>query len=191
MTHPLADSSTSGAEKRAPPAEGSRPMIAGISPMTTRLSPSRPCNELTRDASVPVVRRMYSSTMMSAKATTSETVVGSMEARSAVSARARGPMPMSTPRTAAATSMTNPRFQRRRNRPTTRANTATILTSSSKRAASELHVEAVVHDVSVGDDVVLAFDPQRPVVAADLDGAGLEQSVVAHDFGSDESALDV
>src|SRR6476659_7390178 len=56
---------------------------------------------------------------------------------------------------------------------------------------AELHVEAELHDVAVGHDVVLALHA-HPAAGLRLGhGAGLDELLVGHDLGLDEAALEV
>src|SRR5436190_10171927 len=53
------------------------------------------------------------------------------------------------------------------------------------------HVEAELHDVAVGHDVVLAFHPDLAGRARCCHGARADEVVVRHDFCLDEAALEV
>ena len=48
-----------------------------------------------------------------------------------------------------------------------------------------------VDHVAVGDEVLLAFEPQLAVIAAGGERAAREQPIARHDLGADEPALDV
>ena len=50
---------------------------------------------------------------------------------------------------------------------------------------------AEIDHVAVGDEVLLAFEPQLAVIAAGRERSAREQRVARHDFGANESALDV
>src|SRR5689334_1969638 len=52
-------------------------------------------------------------------------------------------------------------------------------------------IEAEVDDVAVGDDVVLAFEPELPRLAAARLAAVTHELVVRDHLGADEAALDV
>lgn len=54
-----------------------------------------------------------------------------------------------------------------------------------------LDVEQEVSDVAILDDVCLPFEPQLARLAGLRQPTGLDQIVIAHDFGSDEATLDV
>src|SRR5689334_5363541 len=60
-----AASLTMGAEKTAPPGDGSRAIMAGMAAMTTRRSEIAAVREETIRLSIPVVRRIFSITMVS------------------------------------------------------------------------------------------------------------------------------
>ena len=50
---------------------------------------------------------------------------------------------------------------------------------------------AEIDHVAVGDEIVLALEPQLAVIAAGGERAAREQPFARHDFGADEAALDV
>src|SRR5690606_30053476 len=57
--------------------------------------------------------------------------------------------------------------------------------------SSPLHVEAELHDVAVGHDVVLALDPRLSCSTHSGDRTGLDQVLEGDHLGLDEAALEV